>query len=304
MTEPLDLGVVRPGDADPPDPPDPARRTAAGRWRWVAVALAFVVGGTVGLVVADARDDADGYAGIELFGGPVQSLMTGPRPRGELSVTLLNAGERPVEIVGVEVEGMRLADGAEPAEPVAAEPGVWTTYLQRDIQVDCSGPLPGAVRVRVRTGTGDERLVEVAPPDNYDGLRGFWYYECQTYEFGLQVRDSAVVEAGDESVVLRLELANDGFDDVVLGGVESRAPGFALTADADAVTVPAGESVAVTTTWTVRDCDPALAAAGGSLGVRIGHDGVETEQIIVLPDQGFVALARLSGRACPARIQE
>ncbi|SDU71051.1 hypothetical protein [Jiangella alkaliphila] len=307
--EPLDLGVVG-GGGQPPEPPPesspdrPGRR--AGRWRWAAVALAFVVGGVVGLVVADAREDATVHSRVELFGGQVQPvILGGERPDGELTVTVLNAGDRAVEIVGIEVEGMTLADGAEPGEPVEAEPGAWVTYVQRGIEVDCTGALPDGLRVRARAESGEEQLTEMAPPDNNDGLRGFWYLQCQApYQFGLQVRDSAVIRTGDAEVVLGLELANDGPDDLSLGAIAARAPGFALTTDATELAIPAGESVAVETTWTVSDCETALSASGGSMAVRILHDGAETEQIIVLPEQGFVALARLSGRSCPATILE
>ncbi|TDD64894.1 hypothetical protein E1262_26905 [Jiangella aurantiaca] len=306
--EPLDLGVVRGGDAAPEPPPADRRERAAlaaGRWRWVAVALAFVVGAVVGLVVADAREDAARQGRVELFGGAVQPVVIdGGRPRGELTVTLLNAGDHPVEIVGVEVEGMTLADGAEPGDPVAAEPGVWVTYVQRGLQVDCEGRLPDGLRVRARTESGEERQVEVEPPDDYEGLRGFWYYECQAPRFGLQVRDSAVLRTGDGAVVLGLELGNDGPDDLRIGTIAARAPGFALTTEAADLAIPVGETVSVTTTWTVSDCERALRASGGSLAVRILHGDAETEQIIVLPEAGFTALARLSGQSCPARIQE
>ncbi len=307
--EPLDLGVMGRPEQPPEQPPEPSPDRSpepdrrAGRWRWAALALAFVVGGVVGLVVADAREDATVHSRVELFGGQVQPvILGGERPDGELTVTVLNAGDQPVEIVGIEVEGMTLADGAEPVE---AEPGAWVTYVQRGIEVDCTGPLPDGLRVRARAGSGEEQLTEMAPPDNNDGLRGFWYLQCQApYQFGLQVRDTAVIRTGDGDVVLGLELANDGPDDLSLGAIAARAPGFALTTDATELAIPAGESVAVETTWTVSDCETALGASGGSMAVRILHDGAETEQIIVLPEQGFVALARLSGRSCPATIQE
>lgn len=311
--EPLDLGVVGPapagrgsGDAGVDDEPrrTPSRGRPGWRW-WGALAAAAVAGAVGGLVVAEARDDAAGYDTVELFGGPVEpAVLGGGATQGELSISLLNAGERTIDILGVEVEGMTVAAGAEPADPVAAEPGTWTDYVQRDLEVDCTGPLPAAVHVRVRTESGAERLVEVEPPDDYGGLRGFWYVECQAFQFGLQVRDSTLVDTGGGTVVLALELANDGFQDLRIGAIAARAPGFALTTDAAELAIPAGQTVTVTTTWTVADCDLALQAAGGSLAVRIMHGNEETEQIIVLPDAGFTALARLSGQSCPATIQE
>ncbi|WP_053202273.1 hypothetical protein [Jiangella muralis] len=304
--EPLDLGVVGGGeDREPPEqrerPDPPARRP--GWWRWAAVAAAFVVGGVVGLVVAQARDDAGGYAGVELYGGPAQPVYTGQRPRGELSVHLLNAGDHAVEILGVEIDG---TPATETAEPVPADPGAWVSFVQPGLQVDCAGPLPTSLQVRARTASGEERLVDLAPPDDYEGLRGFWYVECQgPYQYGLDLRDSTVLSSGDGAVVLRLELANGGLDDLRLGAVTARAPGFGLTTeDAAGLVVPAGQSAFLTTTWTVTDCGPALGASGGSIAVRTLHGEAETEQIIVLPDSGFTALARLSGQSCPAAIQE
>ncbi|WP_116950828.1 hypothetical protein [Jiangella endophytica] len=304
--EPLDLGVVRGGqDREPPaDPGDrpgrPGKRSALRRW--AAVAAAFVVGGVVGLVVAEARDDADGYTSIELFGGPVPQVFTGDRPRGELTVDLLNAGDHAVEILGVEIEG---TTATETAEPVAAEPGVWTTYVQRGLEVDCARPLPSGLQVRARTSSGQERLVDVEPPDDNEGLRGFWYLECQhPYHVGLQLRDSAVVRSGDGAVTLGLELVNNAPDDLRIGTVAARAPGFSLTTDTAEQAIPAGRSVAVMTTWTVTDCERALNTSGGSIAVRILHGSGETEQIIVLPNIAFTALARLSGQSCPATIQE
>ncbi|SDS95850.1 hypothetical protein [Jiangella sp. DSM 45060] len=307
MSEPLDLGVVGGGrDREPPDDEPGAESTARGRtprWRrWAAVAAAFAIGGVAGLVVAQARDDAGGYAGVELYGGPAQPVFTGQRTRGELSVHLLNAGDHAVEILGVEIDG---TPATETAEPVPADPGAWVTFVQRGLQVDCAGPLPTSLTVRARTASGDERLVELAPPDEYEGLRGFWYLECQgPFQNGLQLRDSTVLSNGDGAVVLRLELANTGLDDLRLGAVASRAPGFGLTTESEGLVVPAGQSAFLATTWTVTDCGPALGASGGSVAVRILHGDAETEQIIVLPDAGFTALARLSGQACPATIQE
>jgi hypothetical protein len=180
------------------------------------------------------------------------------------------------------------------------------TFVQRGLQVDCAGPLPTSLTVRARTASGEERLVELAPPDEYEGLRGFWYLECQgPYQYGLQLRDSTVLSSGDGAVVLRLELANTGADDLRLGAVAARAPGFGLTADdSGELVVPAGQSAFLTTTWTVTDCGPALGTSGGSIAVRLLHGDAETEQIIVLPESGFTALARLSGQSCPATIQE
>lgn len=301
----LDLGVVgaaeEPAPHPDPDPPD----SRSGHRRWVAAALAFVVGGVVGLVVADAREEATGRARVELFGGSVlPAVFDGSRPYGELTVTVLNAGDRAVEIVGVVVEGTTIAAGSEAAEPVTAEPGRWVSYVQRDLEVDCDGPLPDAMSVRARTESGEEQLVELEPPDDHEGLRSFWYFQCQVEGIRLQVQDSTVIETGEGRVVLGLELGNTGPADLRVRTVAARAPGFTLTTDAADLSVPAGESVTVTTTWTVRDCRLALNASGGSLAVRIVHGDAETEQIIVLPDAGFVALARLSGQYCPARIQE
>jgi hypothetical protein len=312
--EPLDLGVV--GSAAEPDPPggpgrpgdDSADHTAKGhaRWRrWGALAAAAVAGVAGGLVIAQARDDAAGYSSIELVGGPMESVsFDAGRPRGELTVALLNTGGRAVQILGIEVDGVTLARGAAPGDPVTAEPGRWVRFVQRDIEVDCGGEVPGAVHVRARTESGAEQRVEIEPPDDYNGLRGFWFYQCQAYQFGLQVRDSTLMEAGGDITVLALELANDGPDDLRVGSIASRAPGFVLSTDAADLSIPVGESITVTTTWTVRDCDAALSAAGAALAVRILTGDAETEQIVELPPSSFAPLARLSGQACPATIQE
>ncbi|MBB5789316.1 hypothetical protein [Jiangella mangrovi] len=302
--EPFDLGVVGPT----PEPSDEGavatgRRGRPGWRRWGVLAAAVLVGVAGGLVVAEARDDAAGYAHIELFGGPEPAFLYAGRPKGQLTVTVLNAGERAVEILGIDIDGVTLADGAEPPEPVAVEPGSWVTYVQRDLVVDCSGPLPEAMRLRARTESGDERLVDVEPPDDHESLRGFWYTECQIGPSGLRVGSTGLIETGTDGVVLGIELVNDGLDDLRLGDIASRAPGFALTTDAADRSVPAGQSITVVTTWTVRDCDPALRATGGSLAVRILTGTSETEQIVVLPDHAFTSLARLSGLACPATIQ-
>ncbi|TDC52635.1 hypothetical protein E1212_08595 [Jiangella ureilytica] len=306
--EPFDLGVIGPApDPDPgPDGGDgPATPRGRSGWRrWGVLAAAVVVGAAGGLAVAEARDDAAGYARIELFGGPEQMIIFPGRPKGELTVAVLNAGERPVEILGVEIDGVTLADGAEPPEPVAVGAGSWVTYVQRDLVVDCSGELPQAMRMRVRTESGEERLVDVEPPDDHESLRGFWYTECQLGPSGLRVGKTSLIETGADGVVLGIELVNDGLDDLRLGAIASRAPGFTLTVDAADRSVPAGQSLTVVTTWTVRDCDTALRATGGSLAVRTLTGDSEAEQVVVLPDHAFTSLARLSGQACPATIQE
>lgn len=126
---PLDLGVVGATQGEPDDEP---RRAHSGRWVWTAVAAAFVAGGGLGLIVADARDDAAAYADVRLVSGAILSLTerADDDSPGRIEVSVLNLGEHEVEILGLEPEGVAVRPGEEAAEPVPAPPGEWVTASQ------------------------------------------------------------------------------------------------------------------------------------------------------------------------------
>ncbi|WP_116950827.1 hypothetical protein [Jiangella endophytica] len=277
--EPLDLGVVRGGqDREPPaDPGDrpgrPGKRSALRRW--AAVAAAFVVGGVLGLVVADARDDAAGYADVRLVGGAIQGMSdhadeTAP---GFLEISLLNLGEHEVEILGLEPHGMTVAAADEPAEPLRAPPGEWVTARQDRLIADCAGPSRDGLRVRVRDAGGTQRVVEADTLPEFGGVAGLVDYVCRPVDLVFPAIGATIVSRESGSVTMELRVANDGTGPLPVSAFEPDTPGMVATGPEVPFEVPAAGSISVPLTWTVTDCRLATGWPGVQIAYTVGADG-------------------------------
>ncbi|PZF82636.1 hypothetical protein [Jiangella anatolica] len=271
MDTPLDLGVV----GAPPDEPDEEPPRGRGGWRvWTAIAAAFVLGGGLGLFVADAREDAASYSDVRLVSGALQAIpdRADEESPGRIQLSLLNLGEHEVEILGLELPGMTVRPDDEPSAPVAAPPGEWVSAGQDGLIADCAGTDPGddaPVRVRVRDAGGTERLVEVGALPDFGGALEVWGYVCRGPE--LVFPGGATVRVNDDgSVTTTLQVANSGSEPMEISRFQTLAPGLSTTGPEVPFELPPNEALDVPVTWTVTDCRLALQWVAPEIEYSIG----------------------------------
>ena len=276
-------------------------RRAAGRWAWAIAALAFVAGAALGLVVADTRDDAAGLSDVRLASGLVQgySMTADESAPGHVELSVLNLGEHEVEILGLEPAGMTVQPGDRPADPLPAPPGEWVTATQTGLIADCSLGDPGQlVRVRVRDAAGTERVVEASGLAGIGGTPGFWEVACAPPALGFPIHGGAEAEHAAETVTVHVPVANPGAEPLRVLGFGSETAGLALTAPEVPLAVPPNEAVHLALTWSVTDCEAALAWPDVMLDYRLERDGDETGGSQVLPGPARAELVLLVQRVC------
>ena len=300
---PLDLGVV--GAVDQPEPaePDPGPRQPAGRWRWVVVALAFVTGGVLGLVVADSRDDAAGYADVRLVSGSVTNVSerADDESPGRLQLSVLNIGEHEVEILGLEPYGTAVVPGEEAAAPVQAPPGEWVTASQDGLVFDCEAEVDDVdgLRIRVRDAGGTERVVEADGMPEYGGVSDAWRYTCQPAELLFPEIAATVTGSDAESVTIEVRLSNPGTVPMEVSALETDTPGLAAAGPELPFELPPDESVTMPLTWTVTDCR--LARQWPDPEIVYAYSGQQTSRDYHSMDAAAqAALVLLTDRVCPS----
>lgn len=297
---PFDLGVV--GDELPPSerdgPAGPGR--AVGRWVWAFVALAFVVGGVSGLVVADARDDAAGFADVRLVTGVIQGSSVQPDETvpGYVEVSVLNLGEHEVEILDLRPARMTIRPDQEPGEPVVVPPGEWETVRQAGLVADCASDDPcDVVSLRVRDGAGTERVVEADGIPDLTGVNQAWWTACQPQLFFGQGNPFASEHDGD-TLTMELRLENYGGRPLQVVTFEPEAPGLAMTVPEMPFEVPAGATLDIPLTWTVTDCTLARDWQDVWIDYQVGADGSTMSGGQVLEGGHRAELVRLVDRVC------
>ncbi|SDU71042.1 hypothetical protein [Jiangella alkaliphila] len=299
--EPLDLGVVGGPEsaAEPPERP----RQSSNRWRWAGVALAFVAGGVLGLVVADTRDDAAGYADVRLVSGSVTNVTerADEESPGRLQLSVLNIGDHEVEILGLEPYGTTVVPGEEAAEPLAAPPGEWVTASQGGLVFDCEaevGDVDG-LRIRVRDAGGTERVVEADGMPEYGGVSDAWRYTCQPAELLFPEIAATVTGSAAESVTIEVRLSNPGTVPMEVSALETDTPGLAAAGPELPFELPPDESVTMPLTWTVTDCR--LARQWPDPEIVYAHSGQQTSRDYHSMDAAAqAALVLLTDRVCPS----
>ncbi|SDU71034.1 hypothetical protein [Jiangella alkaliphila] len=297
---PLDLGVV--GAVDQLEPAEAPSREGSGRWRWAFLALAFVAGGVLGLVVADSRDDAAAYADVRLVSGMVMSSygQADEVLPSQIEVTVLNLGEHEVEILGLQPHGTTVEPGAEEEEPLTAPPGEWVTARQDGLIVDCDAEVDAedGVQIRVRDAGGTERVVEADGMPEYGGVSDALRYGCESAA-EIYPDIGAMVTASDaESITIDVRLSNPGTEPMEVSALETDTPGVAAAAGADLpFELPPGESVGVPLTWTVTDCRLARTWPDPQVVYRVGrYDASLGTYPLDAPAQA--ALVLLTDRVC------
>lgn len=289
---PLDL------DAEPPrDEP----RRAVPPWLWVLVAAAFVAGGALGLVVADTRDAAAGLSEVRLVSGLVQgySMTADESAPGHVELSVLNLGDHEVEILGLEPAGTAVQPGDRPADPLPAPPGEWVTATQTGLIADCALADPGdVVRIRVRDAAGTERVVEASALADTGVALGFWEAACAPPALAFPINGGAEAEHEAETVTVHVPVANPGAEPLRVLGFGSETPGLALTEPEVPFEVPPNESVRLALTWSVTDCEAALAWPDVLLDYRLERDGDENGGSQLLAGPARAELVLLVQRVC------
>ncbi|MBB5789318.1 hypothetical protein [Jiangella mangrovi] len=275
---------------------------SAPRWLWAVVVMALVVGGALGLVVADTRDDAAGLSDVRLVSGLVEgsSMTADESAPGNIRLSLLNLGEHEVEILGLEPAGMTVQPGDRPADPLPAPPGEWVTATQTGLIADCSLGDPGQViRVRVRDAAGTERVVEASGLPDSLGTLGMWQTACAPPALvfpRIGVASAAVHEAA--TLTTELPVANDSGRPLRVIRFGSESPGLALTAPELPIEMPANDATRIPLTWGVTDCQIALGWPDVVIDYSLERDGDQSSGSYVLVGPARAELVLLVQRVC------
>ena len=295
--EPFDLGAT----AEPLD--EPSER--GGLRRWIALAAALLVGVVLGLVVADTRDDAAGYADVRLVSGTIQSVTdhaseTAP---GTIELSLLNLGDHEIEILGLEPAGMTVAPDEGPGEPVVAPPGEWVTVAQGGLIADCSDTDPdGGPRVRVRDGGGTERVVEASGLPEFGGVSVGWHGSCRPPDLVFPLVDASEMTHGADSLTMELLVSTSGTEPLPVVRFESNTPGLVVTAPDVPFDVSPDAATPVPLRWTVTDCAAALQWVDVVLNYAVGEDGALLEGFHQVSGRARAELVLLVDRVCESGV--
>ncbi|TDD97109.1 hypothetical protein [Jiangella asiatica] len=301
---PLDLGVVGPpGDSSAHLEPPTTPRGPSGWRRWGVPAAALLAGAVVGAVVVQARDDAATYSDVRLIGGPSSpyyvnaSWHTGRDGAAAAIVrlSLLNAGEQELEVLGIEADGVSSMPDARPPEPAAAAPGSWVEFSQTGLRPDCEVGPPDELRVRVRTGSGGEQVVDLdlPPGTTFEGL----WAPCSTPGVGaFFIGEATAVSTDGADLVTELPITNDGEDPLTIDRIVTETDG--LTATAATLEVGGHSSDTLAVTWSVTDCEEAAGLADVIVRFAVSHGGGDGEFAQPLGTLGLVELVRMVERTC------
>ncbi|WP_116950829.1 hypothetical protein [Jiangella endophytica] len=299
----LDLGVVGPPGDDPaPAGHDDPGERPAHRWRrWAVPVAALLVGGLLGTVVADARHDAAELARVGIVSGP--SSWT-PETGGDASIRvdlqLMNIGSRPVEIVGVEVDGFGVMPGTEPIESVDAAVGDWVVVQQEGMVADCTAAAPATLRVRIRDADGGERTVSAEQNVDYGGIGMLWTGQCEFGEGFVHFIGPVDTRLADTSVTVTLPLLNYSGRSVQVTHLVPMAPGMTATLPELPISLPGQGTAQVEITWTVDDCYAAMSMSGdaGKVEYTVTNGTMEVPEAYTLDGPIMVELVRLAARVC------
>lgn len=302
---PLDLGVVgAPSDpeADEPGEPDEPRGWARARRLWAVPAAALLVGGLLGAVIVDARHDAAELARVSIVSGPTSWVPAADRSGAvTIELQLMNIGARPVEILGVEAEGLEPSPGTEPAEAVEAPVGDWVVVRQAELVADCeAGAAPSELRVRVRDSDGDERIVTADQNDDYGNIGMYWISQCDLSAGYVQLMEATATLIADDSVTVTLPLLNHSGRAVQITHLVPIVSGLTAAQPSLPIAVAANGTAQVDLTWTVDDCAAALSLRGNEAVVEFTASSSSTQvpEAYPLDAATLVELVRLTARVC------
>ncbi|PZF82638.1 hypothetical protein [Jiangella anatolica] len=300
---PLDLGVVGPpGDPGAEGDLEPADRTGHPWRRWALPAAALVVGGLLGGVVTDARNEAADLARVGVVAGA--STWT-PASRDEdgasADLQLMNIGARTVEIVGIEADGFAVAPGAGRFETVEAPVGDWVTVRQHGLVADCDSAAPAELRVHIRDDAGDEHtLTADQQPDYGGGLAMLWTSQCDFGAGYVQFTGPGYTRAEETSVVQTVPLMNYAGRHARVTHLVPMAPGMTATPPEVPIELDGNEVTQVEIVWTVDDCAAAttMGGADGQIEYTVTSGTMQLPERYPLDGPTMVELVRLAGRVC------
>lgn len=297
--KPLDLGTLTPASADdgagPSGGSSPGPGGPSAPWRQrAAIALALVVGGTVGAVATDARHDA-----AEAHQAELVASAAAPRTfLGSAELAMLNTAEQAVDIVDVTLPGWARPPGADEPPVVTAEPDVWLTFDTRaEPQCDAEPSLDATVTAI--TNAGDRVTAELTVLDQYNQLDRRWQQKCETLDGdGLSFDEPTAVSSDAETATITIPVRNGLERPGRIVGLGTEAPGFVADSADLPLTVSAGESTTLTITWTVDDCAAAAEVDSPTATADFVSGDLRRRLTHFLPNTVLVELVRVAERVC------
>lgn len=296
--EPLDLGTLKPAsvaDATAVEESSPGPGGSSAPWRQrAAIALALVVGGTVGAVATDARHDA-----AEAHQAELVASAAAPRTfLGSAELAMLNTAEQAVDIVDVTLPGWARPSGTDEPPVLTAEPEVWLTFDTRaEPQCDAEPSLDATVTAI--TDAGDRVTAELTVLDQYNQLEHRWQQKCETLDGdGLSSDEPTAVSSDAETATITIPVRNGLERPGRIVGLGTEAPGFVADSADLPLTVSAGESTTLTITWTVDDCAAAAEVDSPTATADFVSGDLRRRLTHFLPNTVLVELVRVAERVC------
>ena len=143
-----------------------------------------------------------------------------------------------------------------------------------------------------------ERVVEASGLADTAGTLGFWEVVCAPPALAFPIHGGAEAEHAAETVTVHVPVANPGAEPLGVLGFGSETAGLALTEPEVPFELPPNEAVHLALTWSVTDCEAALAWPDVMLDYRLERDGDETGGSQLLPGRARAELVLLVQRVC------
>lgn len=298
-----------PGDlSDPSDPTKPSRPRGApaSPWQqWAGLGAALAIGATVGIVGANARDDAADGAAVALVAG----TLTAQSPIGfrdfelqRLSLPLFNAGPRAVEVESIELPGWRRQEDVEGLEPITIEPQEWQT-ITVVLLPDCDVRPRPSVTVTARSES-ETKTVELPFPTGDQSRVYAWESACSPQAPYGEIQGSLVdvVESDATHLVVTVSMQHFGDHQLEVLDLWSTTSGLTATTPVLPITLPPEAPALVRLELHVTDC---VAAAGFTdLALYADVDSVDGSlaqtqiPVFVGDNRLLIEAARFSDDAC------
>lgn len=289
---PLELG-----DDDRPAPGS----TARWQW-WSAVVAVLVVGAITGAYIAHARTDAAALAAEEdeivLVAGTVDGSFEPSRDVHRLTVSLLNAGSRDVQVLSVHPRGWEVPDDGPREAATTVPAGEWASVAMR-VQPSCAGPPPTELDVDVRSEAGTT-AVRIPLPPARGLLEALSVSRCAEHAEEVQlVLDRVVDFAEQEPGVRRMALRMWAWwESAEVVGAATSAPGFrAAGVGLPAAAAPNGR-VNLELEWRVDDCADTSSLEHARVDLEVVTAAGTTTIAAPLPHRALAMLARFAEQEC------
>ncbi|PSL05409.1 hypothetical protein CLV30_104279 [Haloactinopolyspora alba] len=266
-----------------------------------AIAGAVLIGGVVGFVGNDAREQAVARSEVEVVLGAARFAETSSNA---FALSVRNTGGRTVDIVDVTMAGFTQGTGDWAA--VAAEPDTWTDLVM-PLEPDCTtrpadeDRIEAELEVRTDDGTSTtlrRRLGTAAT----EFTKRLWKFGCDSASgMGLQVRGPTTSRIEPDRVDATVQITPDGDRRARILDVDSTIPGLAVSASELPRDAGADGSTTVTVSLSVRECGAAPAWDEAAIRMEIVPTNGDRARSVRLPlgsGTTLTEVVRLVERTC------